>query len=220
MSVELFGKTYIIDETEELLLPYKSIDVLPETIGLLTNLRVLQLNNNNLTSLPESIGKLTNLMDLHLHSNKLTSLPYSIKNLTKLRNLYAYGNKLQSIPDSICELTNLSALSLANNQLKNLPENIGNLINLRWFVLHRNNLTILPPSIKKLKREAIKIQTCGYQIDNLDPDCEFIIVQDLKTPMNNLPINLKQIYLDNPLIPLELVKVPFGCKVIFSNFYD
>ena len=40
------------------------IGAIPESFGNLTNLDVLRLNNNGLTSLPASLGKLTNLLNL------------------------------------------------------------------------------------------------------------------------------------------------------------
>ena len=45
---------------------------LPESIGSLTNLQELYLNNNQLTNLPEPFGNLTNLQKLWLSDNKLT----------------------------------------------------------------------------------------------------------------------------------------------------
>ena len=50
----------------------------PAEIGQLTSLRVLYLNNNNLTSVPAEIGQLTSLQELNLNSNQLTSLPAAL----------------------------------------------------------------------------------------------------------------------------------------------
>ncbi|WP_205632821.1 leucine-rich repeat domain-containing protein [Chlorobaculum limnaeum] len=47
---------------------------LPESLGQLTQLRLLNLRENQLTSLPESLGKLTKLQSLDLSTNRLTSL--------------------------------------------------------------------------------------------------------------------------------------------------
>jgi len=60
---------------------------LPENIGNLTSLKVLDLVRNQLTSLPESIGDLTSLRVLDLSRNKLISLPESIGNLVSLKEL-------------------------------------------------------------------------------------------------------------------------------------
>ena len=90
---------------------------LPDSIGLLNNLRGLVLDGNVLTSLSDSIGRLTNLTVLNLGYNKLTSLPDSIGRLTNLQALDLRDNQLTSLPDSIGRLTNLEYWDLYNNQL-------------------------------------------------------------------------------------------------------
>jgi len=65
------------------------LQVLPESIGSLVNLRTLNLEGcYALTSLPESLGLLTKLRTLNLHGcNSLTLLPESLANLTGLEDL-------------------------------------------------------------------------------------------------------------------------------------
>jgi len=56
--------------------------------------RQLRLSANQLSSLPECIGQLTNLQMLDLWSNQLTSLPPSLARLEKLRRLSLHDNPL------------------------------------------------------------------------------------------------------------------------------
>ncbi|MHA1342068.1 MAG: leucine-rich repeat domain-containing protein, partial [Promethearchaeota archaeon] len=63
---------------------HKLITSLPETFGNLSNLKELDLNDNELTSLPETFGNLSNLKELNLINNKLASLPESFGNLSNL----------------------------------------------------------------------------------------------------------------------------------------
>jgi len=67
---------------------------LKENIEELNNLKVLYLDNNQLTSLPIEIGNLTSLQTLYLGGNQLTSLPKEIGNLTSLQELYLGKNQL------------------------------------------------------------------------------------------------------------------------------
>ena len=78
-------------------------------------------SGNQLTSIPESIGNLTALRSLELDENELTSLPVGIGNLTALTSLDVSGNQLTSLPDSIGKLTALEMLNLVDNNLENLP---------------------------------------------------------------------------------------------------
>ena len=67
---------------------------MPESIGQLTALTVLNMSSNKLTSVPESIGQLTALTGLYLVSNELTSVPLAIRQLPNLKNMLVSGNKL------------------------------------------------------------------------------------------------------------------------------
>ena len=123
---------------------------LPESIGSLTDLTALDLSHNRLTSLPESIGSLTGLTELDLWWNGLTSLPESIGSLTGLTVLGLQENNLTSLPESIGSLTGLTTLRLWDNDLTSLPESIGSLTGLTELKLSRNRLTSLPESIGSL----------------------------------------------------------------------
>ena len=48
---------------------------LPNTIGKLTSLKILDLKSNHLTTLPETIGDLSMLTDLYVGDNHLSHLP-------------------------------------------------------------------------------------------------------------------------------------------------
>ena len=60
------------------------LTTLPESLGQLANLKILDISLNQLTALPESIGLLLNLIMLNLSHNQLTALPLSLRNLEKL----------------------------------------------------------------------------------------------------------------------------------------
>jgi len=145
---------------------------LPNSIGKLSNLDMLFLDGNKLTSLPDTIGAIPSLRVLVLSNNSLQELPESIGNLSRLEVLVLHDNKLQELPESIGKLTSLRDLKLHRNKLQELPESIGNLTSLKNFYVQENELTILPKSIGKLtslirlylgRNELIRLpETVGY----------------------------------------------------------
>jgi hypothetical protein len=58
----------------ELEIEYKSLSILPDTIGKLNSLILMSLDGNNLTKLPDSIGDLNNLERLSLRSCPYTQV--------------------------------------------------------------------------------------------------------------------------------------------------
>uniref|UniRef100_A0A1B0G3N8 Uncharacterized protein n=1 Tax=Glossina morsitans morsitans TaxID=37546 RepID=A0A1B0G3N8_GLOMM len=68
---------------------------LPADIGLLVNLRTLDVSSNKLRSLPAELGELIQLRELLLNNNFLRVLPYEIGKLFHLHILGLMGNPLQ-----------------------------------------------------------------------------------------------------------------------------
>jgi hypothetical protein len=66
---------------------------LPAEVRLLSNLRVLDLSDNQFTGVPAEIGQLAELRVLDLSNNPITGLPYEIGNLSKLEKLDLSGTK-------------------------------------------------------------------------------------------------------------------------------
>ena len=82
---------------------------MPQSIGDLANLEILDVKDNKLMVLPERIGLLGDrLLKLNLDGNMLKVIPAAIGNLTRLSDLSIAKNKLESV-EGDC-LTNLSAL--------------------------------------------------------------------------------------------------------------
>nr|CAD1828958.1 unnamed protein product [Ananas comosus var. bracteatus] len=133
----------------------KSLVALPECIGSLQNLRILDLSNCfSLESLPSSLCDLKNLHDLNLSCLKsLVALPESIGSLQNLRILnVSECCSLQSLPSSSSDLQHLEKLDISGcGKLCELPKMIQKLTKLR--VLLNNNCSELkgmPQGIGKL----------------------------------------------------------------------
>ena len=90
--------------------------------------------------IPESIGDLSELITLFLGSNEIVLIPESIGQLVRLNNLGLQNNLIEFIPESIGELAELDFLYLYNNNISLLPQSISNLSNLITSAFSENNL--------------------------------------------------------------------------------
>lgn len=131
-------------------------------VGLLRELEIIKLNNNEFTAAPISIGQceslvfldmsynfikgplldeiagLKSLKILRLAHNSITTLPENIGDLGSLEDLDVSYNSLQSVPDTIGALHNLKSINLANNDLQALPNSFGALEQLECLVVDSN----------------------------------------------------------------------------------
>lgn len=143
----------------------------------LTNLTLLRLEKNQLTSLPSTINQLTLLKHLNLGENALTSLPENITNIPSLEVLYLNNNQLETIPESINNLSKLTLLAIGNNKLTEFPKNVDQIVTLDELSLDHNQISSIPDSIGNLTKleylylnhnQLTTVPDCFNQFPNLD----------------------------------------------------
>jgi Leucine-rich repeat (LRR) protein len=135
------------------------ISTLPKELFELEQLEELDLSSNKLNVLPPDIGKLKNLKKLSIRNMKLTHLPDELTDLSNLTKLDVGGNELISLPETIGKLKKLEIFGASDNQIKRLPESFCELKNLREFVMIRTELEKLPENIGQLSNlEVLRIE--------------------------------------------------------------
>ncbi|GMP39414.1 hypothetical protein CsSME_00010258 [Camellia sinensis var. sinensis] len=118
---------------------------IPGELGNLTNLKKIELGNDNVFEggIPKEFGKLVNLIHLDLSKCELDgSIPSELGNLNSLQTLYLHTNLLSgSIPNQLGNLTSLVNLDLSNNALVGeVPYELANLKQLKLVNLFMNRL--------------------------------------------------------------------------------
>ncbi|KAK8637794.1 hypothetical protein V6N13_136254 [Hibiscus sabdariffa] len=129
----------------------------PDTIGQLSQLRVLSLRENRLSGeIPADFSNLTRLHSLYLQGNEFTGpFPPSVTGLTRLIRLDLSSNNFTgTIPSGVNSLTNLTRLFLQNNMFSgSLPSIDTN--GLADFNVSNNNLTgSIPDSLSKFPESS------------------------------------------------------------------
>jgi Leucine-rich repeat (LRR) protein len=117
---------------------------LPTRLYLAFELRIMQLNDNNLTALSPALSWATNLIQLKIYGNQLIHLPEEIGLLRKLEILWAHCNHLVDVPDSLGDMTRLVILTLHENRLTSLPYTLCHCTKLTDISWHSNPITSPP----------------------------------------------------------------------------
>jgi Leucine-rich repeat (LRR) protein len=153
----------------------ENLQSLPDSIGKLTKLKELRIDNGNGCSmnplLPESIGNLRSLEKLILYGaqdprdpdrqpGERHKFPRSMSQLKNLIYLDLGRNGLDEIPSFVKDLPRLRELRFEYNELKKVPELISNLRELRILNLAANDLDDLPDFLNTLPK--LTHITLGY----------------------------------------------------------
>ena len=129
----------------ELYLSHNKISEVPEDLKCLSNLKVLELSNNQLQRIPgAALSEWTNMEYLNLGCNRLLEIPDEVERMSSLRVLRLSDNSLRQLPSAICRLYKLQTLTLSKNRLVALPFGFHNLSGLMpsnsqpYYVRHLN----------------------------------------------------------------------------------
>ncbi|XP_022831128.1 adenylate cyclase-like isoform X2 [Spodoptera litura] len=128
------------------------------------DVEVLNLANTQLFHINSNIDIYTNLKELNLSQNNLNSLPNEFYKLVKLETCILSYNSLDYLPSNICELTSLVTLRLDNNKLCMLPENLHEIPNLKVLDLYNNKLHEGPSNLNL--EEVDLAQNCFDEPDD------------------------------------------------------
>ncbi|MFD0589371.1 leucine-rich repeat domain-containing protein [Paenibacillus sp. GCM10027627] len=145
----------------------------------------LYISGHRLTKLPERIKELTELRDLDIFEQDLYRLPEELFELSKLERLKMMTADLESIPASIAKLKNLRELDIncgssdrptAGYQSKPkeeislncIPPEIGELEKLERLTIRYTSIYELPLELEKLKH--LRMLDLGENMINRKPD--------------------------------------------------
>lgn len=174
-----------------------NIVAVPEEIGHLISLEVLELHENQITTIHPNIGKLVRLEKLSLHCNKLCEVPESLGNLRKLWYLSLHYNKLIELPKSFGQLTSLMRLSLHQNLLTTLPEEMSNCEHLEVISLFKNRLETLPEKLFTGWQKCKKLALQQNNLTELPSTITFLISLEELWVYHNffeiIPVSLAQV---------------------------
>lgn len=119
------------------------------------NLKVLKLQECDITEIESEIGNLTALEKLTIYSHpygtRLSILPQSMSNLSNLKELELYSPNFTQLPNVIIGLkNNLESLVIYYSPLMSIPADIGDFTQLKHLTLYDCQLTSLPSEIQNL----------------------------------------------------------------------
>lgn len=151
MLTELPDSIHYLINLEELVISHNQLTHLPPTIGkyictrqkyqificifctgMLTKLRYIFADDNQLQRLPDEICNCHNLSVLSVSCNHISELPSNIGQISRLKVLNIVRNCISSLPVSLLQLKHLSSLWISSNQSQPL-------VPLQYIVINNKN---------------------------------------------------------------------------------
>jgi len=175
-------------EIKRLDLSALSLNELPESLGVLSELITLNLSNNQLQSLPDSLSSMAKLSNIDLRRNRFSKLPKVLTSLP-IRSLNLSGNKLDDVSElkeykelrvldlSVNAITTmdgvlrsdnaLRSLNLSCNYLKDVTHLFSILPTVQRLDLSGNMITQLPETIAEMQN-LVELKLSDNLIEHID----------------------------------------------------
>lgn len=132
------------------------LEVLPQELGSVKQLKVLHLGSNNLSTLRNTaFDSLEQLHYLDVSNNNLMEMDSVMFTLSELDTLLLYGNRLAELDIPRGAWASLKKLDLSSNQLATLYVEEQALPELEWLSLKSNKLYYLPYNL--LTSKSLKV---------------------------------------------------------------
>jgi Leucine-rich repeat (LRR) protein len=128
---------------------------LPKELCNLVGLVHLEASGIHLTKLPDGLGSLRSLEILDVSRNSIFCIPEDLVNLSRLRSFNISDNKITHLPSGISKLNSLTLLNISLNSIWGLPQGIAELENLEILDAYSNQISELPSSFSSLNLIAL-----------------------------------------------------------------
>lgn len=173
---DTFQKLSRVESLFQVYIPYVKLNQTQE-LSYLSNISVLSLVYNKITSLPEELSEMKSLKAIDIRYNKLKNLPNSISDLNYLHTLDFTHNDFKVIPNSVFEIEDLEYLNFSYNEIEELSQRIGELKSLKSLDLRGNLIEEIPKELFN----CINLETLDLSNNRIDsiPD-EIIKLEKLK----------------------------------------
>lgn len=118
----------------------------PSYFSNFSELKHLNISQNQITSLPGEIGNLIQLETIRLDNNQLKALPDGLALNMYLKNLSSKNNRIEYVPANLGQSKSLESIDLSFNRITAIPEELGNNPGLNKIYLNDNLITAIPES--------------------------------------------------------------------------
>ncbi len=127
--------------------------------------KILALNQLELTKVPDVIYRFGNMRELNLSGNEIKSASIDLARLPKLHQIWLNNNHLVDSSLHLSKNKTLRILNIQNNHFSDIPKAVKNCRRLRSLWLGYNNLTALDSkSFKGMRRlQDINLYSCGLK---------------------------------------------------------
>ncbi len=173
--VERYRKNTRVDTLTEINLSNARLSAIPDFVLLAENLKVLKIENNQISKLPRKLRKLDSLQKIYWSGNE-TGGRIRIPRLAGLRDLRLNDDGLENVPN-FRKLKSLERLELSKNKLSAIPiAKLRGARSLEEVVMKENPLIIGEGRYDKLGFiKVLKLNKCGltsihpslYTMENL-----------------------------------------------------